>query len=197
MLISPKRSDFIQHRLFDEPLGNHGHRRVVIGDLAEQLTMLFFGGFESIARHITRCNCDYCPDVTFLLERTIYLECKAVGNTRRAIIYKGRLERDCRFAATHQLFYAIWHHRASTLTVDMIQDLRQLVIKNLDSFYLVPFSEIYSLCLESSLMKFNSGYGYKPGSPINKKVYGEGYRLPLNKLQSWKVFDFEYSPEID
>lgn len=176
MRISSLRTEK-QLLLFEPQLGNHGHIRTLIGDLAEELTAEYLGG----RRHKTQGTSEYCPDVS---RGGVYFESKAVGKTRCAFVYKGRLEKDRAFAQQHPLAYVIWHHLADTTSVTSVPDLRALVLKTLRTVFIVPFSAIDRICRGLSAERLNSKYGNhndnRPG-----KMYGSGYRIRLKLLDRW------------
>ncbi len=174
ILISSPKSLEVQGLLWEEPLRGHGHCRTVIGDLAERLTIRRFGG----VRLKTDSRCDYCPDIKWNWQ---YVECKAVGRTKQAFVYAGRLEKDREFALGHSLVYVIWHHLAETKRATTVQELERLVERNLQALYVVPFEFISALCDVLPIEKLNSKYG-RHGS----QEYGSGYRFPLSKLERWR-----------
>lgn len=177
--ISGFKSSATQLTLWDMPLGNHGHVRTVLGDFVEDLTAMLFGG----RRHKTDCTKDYCPDVS-VVERDLYLECKAAGLSRQTFIYAGRIERDRKFAAHHGLYYAIWHHRARTVLASTVSELQQLFLASMQCIYVVPFAVIDALC--KSPQKLNSKYGHSDTNP----VYGSGYRIRLQDLTPWRLIEW-------
>jgi len=98
----------------------------------ESLTAKVLGG----TRHVCSSKANYCPDVSIttgnsLLGR-IYVECKAVGVTREAFVYAGRLEKDRIFYADgNDLFYAIWHHRVKTIDYTTVEELQSAILQKL------------------------------------------------------------------
>lgn len=174
-----------QLRLWDEPLGNHGHVRIVIGDFVEELTALLFDG----VRHKTDSTKDYCPDVS-VPQLDLFLECKAAGRSNETFVYSGRMERDATFAETNRLFYVIWHHTANTMQARTVNELKSLLLSRLQSIYIVPFGVIEFLSLSiSDIVKLNSHYGLTNGD--KKKEYGSGYRIKLSKLADYKFMDWQ------
>lgn len=170
------KSLIVQPYLFDEPLRGHGHARTIVGDLAERLTARLTGG----RRHRTDGRASYCPDVSAGDE---YYESKAVGRSRTAFIYGGRLAKDREFALAHNLRYVIWHHRADTKLVETVGQLEAMVIEKLVCAYAVPFEEIDWLCAWLQPEPLNSKYGGSLGRP----EYGSGYRIKLSALEQWRI----------
>jgi hypothetical protein len=177
------KPDLIQQGLFDLPLGNHGHSRTVLGELTEKLTAMLFGG----KRHKTDSRCEYCPDVS--RDDLFYFECKSVGKSKEALIYKGRLEKDKIFAEDNALYYVIWHHTTQTKHASTVCDLKSLFLYNLKSIYVVPFSKIYELCLNVKPTNMNRSYG----NGDKNTVYRTGYRLKLSELDNWKFAEWRIS----
>lgn len=175
MKISGLRSDWRQPLLFPENLGNHGHVRNVIGELAEELTAHYVSG----RRHKVQGNVIYCPDVS---RREGFFESKAAGNSNQTFIYGGRLEKDRNFAMSgNRLWYVIWHHEAASKGVETTEALRSLVLQKTRKVYVVPFLVMDNICGEITPDKLNSKYGGSDSRPI----YGTGYRIPLKLLESW------------
>ena len=162
----------------ERPLGNHGHRRTVIGDFVEDLTMTLFRG----KRHKTDCTADYCPDISVGDE---YLECKAAGRTKQTFIYGGRLKKDQRFSKEHKLTYVVWHHLTDTTTAETVEELERSFLENFVCLYVVPFRYIDTVvqthCQEE---KLNTAYGKRPGT---ESTYETGYRINLSLLEPWKA----------
>lgn len=179
MMISGYKSSERQPLLWDEPLGNHGHVRTVIGDLMEDLTALILGG----RRHKTSAGC-YCPDVSVGEEQ--FFESKAAGRNGQTFVYAGRLVKDRHFAFSgRRLSYVVWHHRANTLEVSTEGELRRLVLESTEAVYLVPFAEIDRVCLDRPAEPLNSAYG-----STDRKTYGSGHRIPVLFLKSWMLKKF-------
>lgn len=179
-----------QLRLFEQPLGNHGHRRTVIGKYYEMLTASFLRGH----RHKTNSQADYCPDISLRwpFGGPLYLECKAVGRSRTAFVYKGRLERDYEFAQSHALGYVIWHHFVKTNDIETVEALHRELGANTLRFYIVPFHVVWELVADRQPEKLNSKYGRSHEYPGN---YGMGYKLPLRWLDAADIEPFEWRPE--
>jgi len=157
--------------MWDRPLTGHGSCRALIGDFAETLTARLLRG----KRYRTDSRCKYCPDVYALGS---WFEVKAAGRNHETFVYAGRLEKDRRFAADHNLFYVIWHHRARTLTADSREDLQRLFLWNLQAVYVVPFAVIDEVAAAVTATPLNSKYGKSDTNP----TYGSGYRLPIKRL---------------
>ena len=190
MIISKYKSEERQFKLWDEPLGNHGHVRTVIGELAEELTSNLVKG----RRHKTQSNADYCPDVSADGE---YFESKVVGRSKTAFVYSGRVEKDRRFVAEgNRLFYVVWSHSADTKQAKFIEELRQIVLANMQAVYVVPFIAIDELCRSSSEEKLNSKYGRSHDGTL----YGSGFRLHLSLLEKWIkdqwLFGLSFAPGL-
>lgn len=162
-----------QSFFWDEPLGNHGHARTVLGDFAEELTARLTRG----RRYRTDSRADYCPDVFAF---GTYFECKSAGRSNQTFVYAGRLEKDAAFAETRPLFYVVWHHAANTLIAADDRELKTLFLASLKAIYVVPFAEVRRLALESELTPLNSKYGHSDSNP----TYGAGYRIPVSRLRS-------------
>ncbi len=96
-------------------------------------------------------------------------------------IYKGRLEKDARFAVDNELYYCVWHHRVSTKLASTVAELKRMLVEKTVGYNIVPFDQIYRLCMASKLENLNSRYGSHNDSP----VYGTGYRFKINKLSGW------------
>lgn len=185
MKISGYKTADRQLTFWDQPLGNHGHCRTVLGDLVEDLTARLFNG----RRHKTDCTADYCPDVS---AGGVYLECKAAGKSKQIFVYGGRLEKDCEFSEHHPLLYVIWHHRTNTKRYSTVEGLQRGFLRNMQCVYVVPFQEICRICREEvPKEKLNSKYYGSHGSDEVKQQYGEGYRIRLRLLQSWKVITWK------
>lgn len=183
--ISPYRSTSRQPWLFDQPLGNHGHCRAVIGNLIEELTASLVNG----KRHKTM-NGRYCPDVSRGQE---YFECKAVGRSRQAFVYAGRLEKDRKFAQQYPLTYILWHHEAGIEEIPTVRALELAVRANLRAIYCIPFQQLYHQCVSRPLVKLNSKYGCAQDYP---NTYGSGYRVPISALDPWQIAYYHTKPLI-
>lgn len=181
MTLPGYRSNERQPLLWDEPLGNHGHIRAVIGNLAEQLTAEYLNGF----RHKTVSTCAYCPDVSRGTPPSEFFESKAAGLSGQTFIYEGRLVKDRAFAALNPLSYVIWHHRAETKQVSTVGELERLVLRMMRKLYVIPFAEVDAICSRRPIEALNSAYG-----GTDRKVYGSGYRIPLGILPSFVAKTF-------
>jgi hypothetical protein len=170
-MISGLKSTERQLLLWERPLGNHGDVRCVVGDLAETLTARLVGG----ARHKTDSRAAYCPDVS---ANGTYFESKAVGRSRTAFVYGGRLDKDRVFAASHRLVYVIWHHGADSKLAATAEQLVALVLRTMRCVYVVPFGAIDRLCSTIKPDRLNSKYGGSDSRP----EYGSGYRIRLSLL---------------
>lgn len=203
MQISTLKHDNPQLRLFDEPLGNHGHVRYILGDFVETLTAELFRGTRHSTGHKQhnnkqRNNSDqqqvyYAPDICcerycFCCQNAhyFYLECKATGRSNQFLIYQGRLEKDRIFAETHQLFYCIWHHNTNTLLYSSTQELRDALLSHLRGIYIIPFLAVDEAAKSRRVQKLNSHYGNSDGNP----VYGCGITMPLSLFNDFKVAEF-------
>lgn len=185
MIISGFASAERQGQLFDQPLGNHGRVRNVIGDLAERTIEALLGG----RRHKDDSQCDYCPDVSVMSPAgRVYVECKSVGQSNQAFIYSGRLEKDFLFAESRLLFYGILSHRMATKDYRYVSHIQREFFLHLDAFYLVPFLEIAKLCQKEE--NLNSNYG-----GTDRKIYGRGFRFPLKAVEDWRAVEWEESDE--
>lgn len=187
MIVSEPRADGpTQRLLFERMLGNHGHRRCVVGALIERLTALTFGG----RRHKCTGLAEYCPDVS--IDEKIFLECKAMGRSRQTFVYAGRLEKDRRFANEYELYYVIWHHKVDTTIATTVEELEMLILSKLQWVAVIPFDHVEQLCLRlrNGPTKLNSGYGSGYGSPSNK-LYGSGYRIPMRFIEPWILIEWE------
>lgn len=183
MKISAQRSSFQQLDFFqgDEPLGNHGTVRNIIGNCAEELTKKVL----RLRRHKTDSTCDYCPDLS---RGSIYFESKAMGCSNQTFIYTGRLEKDREFAADNWLGYAIWWHSAKTKQAQTVGELRALFHWHLRGLFIVPFEAIETLCDARPIEPLNSKYGRsnEPGT-----LYGSGYRINARELYPWLFIEWE------
>lgn len=182
MIISGHVPEMRQQRLFDEPLGNHGHVRVVLGDFVEHLTAQLLGGQV----HKTSSKANYCPDVSV---GKFYFECKCAGRNKETFVYGGRLEKDREFAATRWLAYVIWHHTTDTTQPATVRDLRAMFLANVKSVYVVPFEVIDEICREKDEVPLNSAYGGSKDNPL----YGSGYRIRLAELAEWALLRWSYT----
>jgi hypothetical protein len=170
-----------QPRLFAEPIGNHGHVRVLLGDIAERLTAKFFNGH----RYRTDCRSDYCPDVTAGGQ---FFEVKTVGKTNHTFIYEGRLKKDRKFYdAGNSLSYVLWQHRSLTRICLDVFELECLFLATLIRVLVVPFQFIEQAALMSPVTKLNSKYGHSNTNP----TYGAGYRIPISRVLSLPHFEIE------
>lgn len=167
--------------LFDRPLGNHGHRRFIIGNLTEELIASLFNA----NRHKLDSSCDYCPDLSI---ESLFIECKAAGRNKETFIYQGRLEKDREFSKSHNLMYAILHHTTNTLLSDTVEELETDFLMSIQCLYLVPFEVIDNIASSLPEEKLNSKYGRH----ANRQLYGSGVRLRLSMIESWKFFEWEY-----
>src|SRR5204862_352334 len=150
------------------PLRGHGHVRTVIGSLAERLTAERLNG----VRYRTDSRAEYCPDVK---AGSLYLECKAVGQSNQAFVYGGRLLKDRAFARQCSLWYAIWNHAAETKLAATVKELEKLVLATMRGLYLVPFQAIDAVCAALEPEPLNSRYGRSD----TDEAYGSGFRFPL------------------
>lgn len=155
---------------------NHGRVRYVVGELFENLTAMTLNG----RRHKCSGTGTYCPDVS-LFNEAVYLEVKAVGKSGTAFIYEGRIEKDSEFAKSNLLSYCFWHHKADCRLPDNADDLIGEVLGSLQWMAVVPWPVVKSIVMQSEEKLLNSGYG-----GTDKKTYGSGRRLAINKLEKWK-----------
>jgi len=158
--------------MWDEPLGNHGHCRTVLGDFAETLTAKLLRG----KRYRTDSRCAYCPDVFAL---GAWFEVKAAGRTNQTFVYAGRLEKDRAFSRDRQLYYVVWHHAAETIQARTKDDLRRLFLASLKAIYVIEFAEIDAIAATIPVCRLNSKYGHSDTNP----AYGAGYRIPLSRIR--------------
>lgn len=184
MRISPYKSSERQPVLWDEPLGNHGHVRTLIGDLCEGLTADFVGG----RRHRTRSDCDYCPDVSRTdPDGVVYFESKAAGLNGQTFVYQGRLEKDRAFVQSgRRLYYVIWGHKARTKDASTVSELERLLLSSVRRVFLVPFADLDAIAKGLKITKLNSGYGSK----TDAKTYGSGIRIQLSLLTPFLMRSF-------
>lgn len=197
-----------QPLLWEVPLGNHGHSRNVIGQLAEELTAAYVGG----RRHKSDSTKDYCPDVSAgnrcsgtVLERldgswkcvkcgwtydcpqpngcrtgtASYFESKAVGQSNQAFVYAGRLEKDRRFAQQRPLNYVIWSHSTTVKGVETVEQLRRLMLASIRKTYMLSFEYLDAVCQRLTPEPLNSKYGGSDERP----EYGSGYRIALSLIE--------------
>lgn len=181
MKLSKPKSTEQQLRLWDEPLGNHGHVRTVLGDMAELLTAKFFGG----VRYKTDSTADYSPDV--VVGNDQYLEVKAAGLSKQTFIYAGRVQKDEEFSKEHHLAYVIWWHKVKTSRASTVQELQYLFLNNLLGVFVVPWKEVYAIVKTLPEEKLNSHYGHH-----GTGHYGSGYRLSISSLLPFQVMQFDY-----
>lgn len=172
----PKR----QLTLWETPLGNHGSVRYFVGDLIEEMSANLLGG----VRYKTDSTCEYCPDVR---AAGLFVECKGVGQSGQAFIYKGRLERDEAFSRQHPLAYLIWHHDAKPSEFTTVEQLRRSLPDHLKATYLIPFPAIKELCTAAKEYRLNTVYGRTREYPT---VYGTGYRFPISRLSPFRMIDW-------
>lgn len=173
-----------QRRFFDTPLGNHGHRRNVVGDLIEVITCSVLRG----KRHKCSGNFDYCPDVSV---GGNFFECKAIGRSRQTFVYEGRLLKDRKFARFQPLYYAVWHHTANTLYAHTVEQLQCLVLAKMRWMALIPFAEIDRICSLTTATRLNSKYG----KSSERKLYGSGFRISLSSILPYKALEWELDTE--
>lgn len=191
MKVSPVLKDSGQLALFDRDRYtdlrysdgkiNHGRCRGLIGNFFEELTMVWFGG----ERHKLDSRFDYCPDISIPGEVRQYLEVKAAGNSKQTFVYRGRLLKDCRFTKSRRLMYVVWHHRLATQEYDTAAELLDAMPGLIQCVYRVPFHEMWAIANETPIEKLNSQYG-KHGSEKHDKCYGEGHRISIKSLESFR-----------
>jgi hypothetical protein len=150
----------------------------VIGGYFEQRTAELLGGEQ----HKTDARCDYCPDVSVLLQNgRSYFEVKAVGRSKQAFVYAGRLVKDRRLAQLHPLTYILWGHTLATqdyeTVAELLLDLPELTL----GYYRIPFADFDRLLSSRPLEKLNSRYGGSTSNPL----YGSGYRIHLSALKAY------------
>lgn len=163
------------------PLGNHGHVRTVIGDLVERLTARLVGG----RRHKTQSTADYCPDVSATVAGApVYYESKAAGKSRQTFVYAGRLRKDVDFAASHALWYVVWHHHAETKRAATVGGLESLVLAEMRAAFVVPFARFAEICRGRVEEPLNSKYGSSQDRP---DTYGSGFRVPIKHLEHYEA----------
>lgn len=110
-----------------------------------------------------------------------FFEAKAVGRSRTAFVYAGRLEKDRRFCASNSLTYIIWHHVADTQIAKTVRELEELVLGCVRAVYVVPFARLDELCMMKKLEPLNSRYGRHSAGD----TYGSGYRIRLGELEEF------------
>lgn len=183
-----------QLTFWDEPLGNHGHVRTVIGRLVEELTAEFVGG----KRHRTDSQSVYCPDVSrrhiltdygvCLFDTAQYFESKSAGNSKQTFVYTGRLVKDRAFVDLgNELYYVVWHHRAHSKEAKTISQLEWLVGERMREVYVVPFGAFEAVCLSLKVEPLNSQYYGPAATRDQKETYGSGYRVPLKLIEAYRV----------
>lgn len=175
MTISPLKGTERQLRLFDEPLGGHGHIRTLIGEWTE----CFFASIFNLNRHKTDCTADYCPDLSTKTAPTTYFECKGVGLTKQTFVYSGRLTKDrVFFEQGNELYYLILHHTCKTTDYQTVNQLLEGWKANLQSIYVIHFQDFANIASFRSTEPLNSKYGHSDDNP----TYGSGKRIPLSLL---------------
>lgn len=187
MKLSGYKSQNQQLRLWDEPLGNHGHVRTVLGAFAEELTASLFGG----RRHRTMTGVDYCPDVSV---GEVYLEVKTMGRSLQTWIYSGRLEKDIAFSAAYPLLYCIWKHATDSSQAVTVDGLKDLFLRSLQAVYLVPFSTMHQISQAAPRTPCNSKYYGKHNCPSDS-LYGEATRIKLADIESFPHYCLELDRE--
>ena len=177
----PKFKPEHQPRLFTEPLGNHGHVRTLLGDIAERLTARLFNG----RRYRTDCRSDYCPDVT---AGGLFFEVKTIGNSNHTFVYEGRLEKDRRFwDAGNNLSYVLWNHGVVSRVCQDVFELECMFLATLKSIIVVSFPFLEQAAKMSPVTKLNSKYGHSDANP----VYGAGYRIPISRVLALPHYEIE------
>ena len=167
--------------IISEPLRGMGHIRTVIGNTVEDLTCALI---PDSRRHKTDSRADYCPDVS---ANGRYYETKAVGRSREAFVYSGRLKKDRQFVDDgNQLDYVIWHHKVAVAGIQTVEELSSAIIGNIVSAYIIPFDDFWFLCQWLPVEKLNSKYGKHQTEP---STYGTGYRINLTWLDNYRLAD--------
>lgn len=116
---------------------NIGGTRIAVGAFFEEASRLLFNG----TRHQIDATKDYCPDLS--LPDRVFVEVKAIGNSRQAIIFEKRLKRDRKFRRDENvLFYAFWVHHAPTTKYQWREDLHLALAHATDYLLIIPAARL-------------------------------------------------------
>jgi len=175
--------------LFETRLLNHGSCRHFTGDYFELATLGVAGGQR------LRTNSQYatCPDIHW--RDKICFECKSVGNTRSAILYEVRIERDRKFVARgYELYYWFWRHKHSPGKELLISELNAGLANNLVEVIVVPFAFLDRWIAGRPVKVMNTGQVSKRGKKVGwgSAGYGMGWSLPVSAMKelttaTWQV----------
>lgn len=171
-----------QQRLIFDPdplLLSTGAARSWVGDFFEELT----AGVTGATRLKTDCNADICPDLRFTPDT--FFECKGIGQSGQAIMYKRRFEKDRRFIDTNdtEIFYWFWRHKAAVLDSETIGDLRRALAAGVYAVAVISRGTLESIISARPLRRINSKYttaGKRNG--YGSDNYGTGWTIPLSRI---------------
>lgn len=179
-----------------------------------QLTLLYVRGvstlgaaryevgsfFESVTAKWLRCKrlrtsgeFDACPDLLDEKENA-YVECKAVGRNRSAILYKIRINKDRQVvdqAAPRRLRYVFWRHnlkiKEQIVESRALVDLHDALLRSVAQVCIVEFDALEALCKLRPTRVLNTGQiqsGPNRGDRLGfgSKGYGIGWAIPYVDL---------------
>ena len=157
-----------------------GMSRVAIGKYFEDRSAIYLKGRICL----DQANCDYCPDVRVMIGRIPHFwEVKAVGRSNQIMVYKDRLEKDCKFVSMgNRLEYFIWSHRVKVHDGITYKELIDKLNRGEKRLYSIPFTQLRHVLEGKPLRKLN-GDGYGEGSSSGRW----GYRASLSLFQNYFV----------
>lgn len=128
----------------DIPITKPAQCRYYVGEYMEKIAAQLTGLPE------LKTNGDWCPD---FIRGKEALEVKAIGNSRRLIIYEHRLAAD--EASGYDVSYFLWIHTAPATQATSVAALHSLLRANLRTLIVAPVGRIRELCAKAKPRKLN------------------------------------------
>lgn len=167
------------------------------GDFYEQAT----ANLTHATRLRTNSNHRVCPDLQFRPRQRIFFESKAIGNTKRAIIYEHRWHKDQHFLRRNQakLFYFFWSHCCHLKHLTTPTAIQSSLAKFTLRLYILSTAELIPIIatlpkrvLNTALIKSGPnagkrlGYGKRSSSngQVSNITGGIGWSIPLRSIKS-------------
>lgn len=187
----------------DPLLESTGAARSWVGDFFEQLTASLTSGL----RLKTDSGCDICPDILLqaggMGSPARFAECKAVGQSGQAIMYKCRFEKDRRAIEENglQIYYFFWRHRSPVLASETINHLRGALAGSIERVGIISRQTLEEILANRQPRRINSQY--QKNGPQNYAKYGEGWAFPIaevfarcQQIGGKRAFAYHESPYV-
>lgn len=128
-------------------------------------------------------RCDVCPD---LIDPRSggrrFIECKSVGRSNQAIVYRSRMEADLEWTAQKglELYYCIFCHAADAQGCQFKSDLHRALAATMYQALIFPLGAFWDELKHRPAKKLNSAknISHGHGSP----EYRDGWNLKIKRL---------------